>query len=78
MIDEALARKLRLQGITKAARHPMFRGRRKNTKEGNYSAHVCYICGEWRDCEMEKCTHAVCVRVLACCDPHILEKRKNR
>lgn len=62
-------KRLRLQGISKAARHPMFQGRRKDVSAGNFERHVCYACGRWADCEMEKCTHAVCVRMLPCCDP---------
>ncbi len=74
-IDEALAKKLRLQGISKHARHPMFQGRRKDVSAGNFTHHCCFFCGRWAPCEMEKCTHAVCVRVLSCCDPAVLEKR---
>ena len=69
MIDEALAKKLRLQGISKHARHPMFQGRRKDISAGNFTHHCCFLCGQWLPCEMEKCTHAVCVRILPCCDP---------
>lgn len=69
MIDEALAKKLRLQGITKAARHPIFQGKRKDVSAGNFSAHCCHTCGTWMPCEMEKCNHAVCTRILSCCDP---------
>ena len=57
IIDEALAKKLRLQG------------RRKDVSAGNFTHHCCYLCGQWLPCEMEKCTHAVCVRILPCCDP---------
>lgn len=73
MIDDVLAKKFRLQGVSKAARHPMFKGRRKDVSAGNFSQHCCFFCGEWMDCEMEKCTHAVCCRVLPCCDPKAKE-----
>lgn len=75
-MDEALAKKFRLQGITKAARDPMFQGRRKDVRAGNFTKHVCYLCGQWRPCEMKKCTHAVCVRILACCDPKPKDQAK--
>ncbi len=77
MIDEALAKKLRLQGISKAARHPIFQGKRKDVSMGNFAQHVCYLCGIWRSCELEKCTHAVCVRVLPCCDTESGKRRKR-
>ena len=64
-----LQKRLKMQGISKGARHPMFQGRRKDVSAGNFTHHVCYLCGEWRPCEMERCTHAVVVRVLPCCDP---------
>lgn len=79
MIDEALAKKLRLQGISKHARSPFFQGRRKDKKVDNFSQHCCYLCGRWMDCELEVCDHAVCVRVLPCCDPEVMvKKRKSR
>lgn len=40
----------------------------------NFTHHVCYLCGRWAPCEMTRCTHAVCVRILPCCDPRVLEK----
>lgn len=69
MLTEADKKRLQLQGISKGARHPMFQGKRKDVSEGNFERHVCYLCGLWRPCEMGRCTHAVCVRVLECCDP---------
>ncbi len=68
MIDEALAKKIRLLGITKAARHPMFQGKRINTKKGNFEYHGCWFCGERFPCELAKCDHAVFTRVGPCCD----------
>jgi len=62
-------KRFKLMGISKGARHPMFQGRRKDTGPGNFERHCCYLCGQWQDCEMDKCTHAVCVRILPCCDP---------
>ncbi len=76
MIDEALAKRLRLQGITKAARSPFFQGKRvRNKPGGNYSEHSCYLCGGTFDCEMEECKHAVYVRVGPCCDVALKAKR---
>jgi hypothetical protein len=66
-------KRLKLMGITKAARSPFFQGKRIDVNP-NFSHHVCYICGKWWPCEMEQCSHAVCVRVMPCCDPTILEK----
>lgn len=78
VIDEALAKKLRLLGITKAARSPFFQGKRKDVSAGNFERHCCFLCGTWLPCEMEKCTHAVCVRVLKCCDPLSGQNRTER
>ncbi len=71
-------KRLRLQGIDKRARDAFFNGRRKNTKRGNFTNHCCYLCGVWRECEMEVCNHAVCVRVLECCDPNSGKKRTEK
>jgi len=53
--------------LDRRARGAFFNGRRKDVT-GNFTHHVCYLCGEWMECEMERCTHAVCVRILPCCD----------
>ncbi len=69
MLTEADKKRLRLQGIDKRARGAFFNGRRKDVSGANYSEHSCYICGGTFPCEMEKCTHAVYVRIGPCCDP---------
>lgn len=69
-----LAKKLRLQGITKAARSPFFQGKRINNKGHNFEQHCCHTCGIWFPCETEKCSHAVCVRIGPCCDPEAYPK----
>ena len=76
-IDEALAKKLRLQGISKHARHPMFQGRRKDVGAGNFTEHVCYLCSRTFPCELEKCTHAVYVRIGPCCDLNLKPAREK-
>ncbi len=74
-LTEADKKRLRLMGISKHARPAFFQGRRKDVSAGNFERHCCYLCGGWRPCEMEKCTHAVCVRVLPCCDSTAGAKR---
>lgn len=77
MLTEADQKRLKLLGISKGARHPMFQGRRKDVSTGNFSHHCCYLCGAWLPCEMEKCTHAVCTRVLKCCDVGIAQRSRR-
>lgn len=55
-------------GLDKRARGAFFNGHRTDVF-ANFTHHVCYLCGQWWPCEMTRCTHAVCVRILPCCDP---------
>jgi len=61
-------KRFQLMGLDPRARGAFFNGQRKDVF-GNFTHHCCYLCGEWKPCEMQRCTHAVCVRVLSCCDP---------
>lgn len=73
VLTDADKKRLQLQGLDPRARGAFFNGSRKDVT-ANYSAHVCYICGTWHPCVMERCTHACAVHVLPCCDPNILTK----
>lgn len=62
-------KRLKMKGISKGARHPMFQGRRKDVSAGNFTEHACYLCGLRYPCELAKCDHAVYSRIGPCCDP---------
>lgn len=68
-LTESDKKRLQLQGLSKGARHPMFQGRRKDVSAVNFSEHMCRLCGAKAPCELARCTHAVYLRVLRCCDP---------
>lgn len=68
-LTESDKKRLKLMGITKAARDPIFRGGARKETSGNFADHICYFCGNAVPCEMERCDHAVCVRVMPCCKP---------
>jgi len=76
MMDAALAKKLKLQGISKHARPAFFQGKRKDVKGAHFSEHSCYLCGGTFPCEMDECNHAVYVRIGPCCDPRHAQERK--
>ena len=67
-LTEADRKRLKLQGISKGARHPMFQGRRKDVSAGNFEYHGCWFCGKRFPCELAKCNHAVFSRIGSCCD----------
>ncbi len=68
---------VRKHGLAKSARGALFNGHRID-RFSNFTEHCCYLCGNWMPCEMERCTHAVCVRILSCCDPHVLTKKDRQ
>jgi len=70
-----LQKTLRLKGLDKRARGAFFNSKRKAKSQrpaerwtGNYERHTCAVCGRSAACEMDRCTHAVCVRVCSGCD----------
>lgn len=60
-LTEADKKRLRLQGITKAAREPFLRGGARKAIAGNFTRHVCHTCGLWCDCWLDPCPHVTCV-----------------
>ncbi len=58
-----------LMGLDPRGRAKFFQGQRKQVGR-NFTRHVCYLCGKWVDCWLDRCNHVTCSLVgLECCEP---------